>query len=339
MERIGLRPLSRVAAAALALAVGVLASPARAQGGPTAAAAPSSADLARARAHFAQGESAAAAGRWDVAIDRFEKVLAIKETPGVVFHLAAAHEGAGHLAKALELFERARSIAAAGGVEDVLTLSEARIAALGHRVPRLVVRVPAPGESTAIRLDGAPLPEDRWGEAMRLDPGAHRVEAVFRGEPFVRAIELTEGTWLTVVVGDAAAPTSTPAPAPPAAPAPTALPATGLTTEAPAPEAAGPPWGPIALGAGGLALAAGGVVTFVVAGAESSSAADACAAGSCDPGARDTVRALDVASLALWITGGAAVAGAAVWWSLDDTGAPTIEARVAPGRATLVGRF
>lgn len=340
MERLGVRALSRGAAAvALAVAVGVVAPDLHAQGAPPTST-PSAADLARARAHFAQGEAAAAAGRWAEAIERFEKVRSIKETPGVVFHLAAAHEGAGHLALALTLFEHARSLAAAGDAADVITLADGRIAALGHRVPRLVVRVPAPAESGEVRLDGAPLPEARWGEPVRLDPGPHRIEAAFRGEPFVRELELGEGTWITVVVGDPGAPTSAPAPAPPPAAPPTStLPATGLTAEPSSPPDDGPPWGPIALGAGGLALVAGGVVTFVVAGSESSSAAEACAAGSCDPGARDVVRALDVTSLGLWIAGGAAIAGAAVWWTLDDGAGPTVEARITPGRASLVGRF
>lgn len=340
MERHRLRPLT----VAVALALGGAASTAAAEpaGDRGGGAEPSAADVALARQLFAQAQAAADAGRWPEAIERFERVRALKETPGVVFHLAAALEGGGRLTEAMEHFERARDLARTAAVADVLELTDGRIRSLAERVPRLVVRVPRPEESAGVRLDGAPLAAAQWGEPLRVDPGAHRIEATVGGGPFVREIELAEGALITVVVGDAAAPVVAPRTAPPPAQAPAsrALPATGLA--APDTESRSRPsvpLGPIALGAGGIALGVGGLVTFLVAGGENDAAAEACAtATGCDPGARDTVRTLDGVALGLWIGGGLALGGAAVWWALGtDDG--TVEARFRPLGADMRGRF
>lgn len=339
MERHRLRPLSVV----VALALGGAAAPAAAEPPRDAAARAeaSAADVARARQLFAQAQSAADAGRWSEAIVGFEKVRAIKETPGVVFHLAAALEGDGRLARALDQFEQARDLARAGGVPDVLELADGRIASLAERVPRLVIRVPRPAESVDVRLDGTMLAAAQWGETLRVDPGAHRVEATVAGSPFVRELELTEGALITVVVGDAAPPVAAPRPTPaPSAPVSRALPATGLAAPDPAPVVGGGiPAGPLVLGAGGVALGVGGLVSFLVAGSENASAAEACgAAAGCDPGARDTVRTLDGVALGLWIGGGLALGGAAIWWAVGSDDA-AVEARLRPLGADFQGRF
>ncbi len=344
MDRLRLRALITAAAvlAGVATATPSWAQPASR---PSSAREPSTAELAQARALFAQAQSAAAAGRWLEAIERFEKVLAIKETPGVVFHLAAALEGAGRLTRGLETFERARDLAQQVDAADVLALTGDRIASLGQRVPRLVVRVPRPAESSDVQLDGAPLSAARWGEAVRVDPGPHRVEATVAGAPFVRGLELREGSWLTVIVGDAGTPVeSIPTPAGPRVVPPSrALPATGFAAEDAPVDAGGGgvAVGPIALGAGAVALGVGGLIAFLVAGGENDAAAEACStAAGCDPGARDTVRTLDGLALGLWIGAGAAVGGAALWWVLDDAdGSASVAARVHPRGADLVARF
>jgi hypothetical protein len=51
------------------------------------------------------------------------------------------------------------------------------------------------------------------------------------------------------------------------------------------------------------------------------------------------VRALDVASLGLWLAGAGALGGGIVWWALDGSDDVALEARLAPGRLTASGRF
>jgi hypothetical protein len=340
VERHRVRPLT--AAFAVVLTLGGAGVPAAAEPSRPEAVRPqpSAAEVARARQLFAQAQAAADAGRWREAIEGFEKVRAIKETPGVVFHLAAALEGSGRLARALEEFERSRDLARTGGVADVLDLADGRIRALAERVPSLVVRVPRPGESADVRLDGTPVAAARWGETLRVDPGAHRVEATVAGSPFVRELDLPEGAVITVVVGDAAAPAVAAREAPPSsAPVSLALPETGLAPLEPAPQDDGIPVGPLVLGAGGVALGVGGLVAFLVAGGENDAAAEACAtADGCDPGRRDTVRTLDGVALGLWIGGALALGGSAAWWAVGGGDSP-VEARLRPLGADVQGRF
>ncbi len=307
-------------------AAAALASPSARAGEPTAA------ELQHAKELFAEAEKATEAKNFQKARDLLLEVAKIKETPGVVFHTANCDEQLGHLTAALRGFERAEALATAQGIDQVKDLTPPRLAALRERVPRLAVKLPPDVPSAEVRLDGAEVAAKELGE-VRLDPGKHTVEATAPGRrPFTKAIDLEERAAVTIAVS---LPSEAGAPAPMAA-----SPAAGASADA-APSGGGVPMASILLGGGAIALIAGGVVAFAVAGSQNADGEAACASpASCDPGARDSVQTLDRVALGLWI-GGAVCAGAAVtlWATAPEPAAPAAALRAGPGSLSVVGSF
>ena len=80
----------RLASAALAAAPRV-----------AAAAEPTPSEISVARRLFDEGKAAEDAGRWREAIEKFRKAIAIKDTPGLRYHIAKCEEESGALVEAL----------------------------------------------------------------------------------------------------------------------------------------------------------------------------------------------------------------------------------------------
>jgi hypothetical protein len=308
---------------------------------------PTAEELQRARDLFAESERAERAEKWGEALGLLVQVAAIKVTPGILFHMATCEEQLGRTAAALDHFEQAERLAAEQGVADVKALAASRIPPLRQRVPRVVVAVRPPIDGLQVLLDGDVVPAERLPE-LRVQPGVdHAIEVRAPGlDPIQKTVRLEEGgsTRIDVELPATSAPfvATKPVASSPAASAPADAPRTG------------PPMAPLVAAGGAVALGAAGLVTFLVAASESSSGADACARPeTCDPSVRDTVRALDRVTLALWIGAGVAAGAAVTLWLLDsppESGAradgegrnPTslhVGASVSAGRVQLVGRF
>jgi tetratricopeptide (TPR) repeat protein len=136
---------------------------------------PPPAELAEARSLFAQAANLEAAGDYPAAAAKLEAVLAIKETPGLRYHLAHCQEQVGALVAAGTNYERAAELiqhgAPAPDVEPLLPLAARR---LESRVSRLELVVPR-GVNASAELDGRALPESAFTAALKVDPGPHRV--------------------------------------------------------------------------------------------------------------------------------------------------------------------
>src|SRR5687767_14734210 len=81
---------------------------------PSAAAEPSPSEISVARRLFDEGRAAADAARWAEAAGKFRRALAIKDTPGIRFHLARCEEEQGAFVEALIEYDRARELIDAG---------------------------------------------------------------------------------------------------------------------------------------------------------------------------------------------------------------------------------
>src|ERR1700750_421558 len=114
--------LRRSAAAWLLSSLAALAAaPARADSAPTA---PSAADLKAARDLFIAAEKDEDAQRWADALDKLERVAAVKRTSGVRYHTALCEEHLGRLRAALEDYKGAAAQARDENATDVLRLGD-----------------------------------------------------------------------------------------------------------------------------------------------------------------------------------------------------------------------
>jgi hypothetical protein len=149
---------------------------------------PTPAELAAARQLFADATALEARSDWSLAVTKLQGALAIKETPGLRYHLAHCEEQLGALVAAERDYERSTELIRGGApapdVEPLLPPARRRLEA---RIAKLNLVLPA-GTSAVAELDGRPLPPSSIGTTIRLDPGTHHVDvrapghADFRGQ-------------------------------------------------------------------------------------------------------------------------------------------------------------
>lgn len=248
---------------------------------------PSSAELAQARELFSLAEKDESSGAWAAALEKLERAVRIKATPGLRFHVALCLESLGRLTEALEGYEGAARAAQAENVAEVLEATKAPLEDLRARVPSLsVALVGVTAAEVDVTLDAAPIDTTT---PLRLAPGRHRLTArrkVGDGSLFIKQVDLREREAVTVEVK---------------------LPKDELTST---PALSAPP-GPRGFGTAALAAAAGAVVVagagvgaFLVAGNAQDELADCKTVASCED-TRDRVRTWDTVALSGFAVGAA----------------------------------
>jgi hypothetical protein len=178
---------------------------------------PSGDDIKTARRLFTEAEELRARGDCAAAAERLRQAIAIKETPGLRFHLAYCEERTGSLLLARSDYVRAAELIAGGvSAPDVANLLGPAEKALSERLPTVQVRVPEYADSAKVQLDGRELSKSSLGTPLALDPGAHTVHAEAVGyERYVLEFIIAEGEDRVV---DVALRRSGSSPAPAAAP-------------------------------------------------------------------------------------------------------------------------
>lgn len=214
--------------------------------------APTAAELASAKKHYAEGEKKFKAGDFAGALPEFVSANEVKSTAQAERYIGLCEDSLGHYARAAEWYEKFLAHVpdklAAAGEEARKRLSEIR----AMKVKVHIASNP-PGASVAIDDEAVPgaTPLD-----ADLSPGHHRVKLTAQGRlPAEKAIDLALGTTQTVSADLEAEPP----PAPPPVPVVAAVPA-----PAPMPVAPPPPEPRSKLPAfitGGLAVAAAAVGT------------------------------------------------------------------------------
>ncbi|WP_437659382.1 hypothetical protein [Sorangium sp. So ce1182] len=233
--------------------------PAAATSAPPPAAAPrqpSAAELASARRLFALGLAAEDQGRWAEALEAYERIRKIVVSPSLLYHLGACHEALGHVVEALNAFELALSGATARRELALARESRARIEKLRVRTSQIVLRLPEDAAGVHVEIDGEPINPALVGAAILVTPGERRV--VVRAENYEARFEAAVQAETGAVV-ELRAELGSRRPVAPARPL-------ALTRAAPlrAP-APGPRISPVAVVGAAAALAAGAVVTGVIA--------------------------------------------------------------------------
>jgi hypothetical protein len=300
--------------------------------------------LAAGRALFAEALADQQAGRYAVALEKFERVKAIKFTAPIEYRIGACLEGMGKPAAAYSAYREAAALGEHdAAMTDVVRASRDRVDALSRHLARVSVAPPddAPAD-LAVRVDDEPVTRDALAQPIALEPGTHTVLATASGRsPFRTQIVLPEGGQASLAI---VLPAEAPAPAP--APAP------------PAPEAARHEgaWrgtlGWVLVGTG-VALVAGTTTLLVLRHDDIASLDSSCPAGTClpgsDPGTLTSTRnrALAEGPIAAALGAGAVVAaGLGVYFLVSSSsGRSAAAARVSleatPGGAGLAlsGRF
>jgi hypothetical protein len=160
-------------------------------------------ELAAARKVFSQALADEEAGRYDTALEEFQRVDAVKDTANVRYHIAKCLEALGRRAEALSNYDAAVRLALGDKTAtDAARESAARIGQLEHVIPRLTVVVPpdAPPD-TEVRVDDLPVSADALRNPMPLDPGRHTIAANALGKaPYRTGVTLAEGSNVTITV-------------------------------------------------------------------------------------------------------------------------------------------
>ena len=331
---------------------------------PALAGEPTPSEISVARRLFDEGKAAEDTARWREAADKFRQAAAIKDTPGLRFHLARCEEEQGAFVEALVEYDRARELIDSGvkapDVERLLAEARDRVRA---KVARVTLRLPPGVEKASVALNGRAVSGSVLGVPLPVNPGKHRLQVTAPGRaPYDQPIQLASGEVREVTIPLAFAPSPVAA----ASPRGERALAVGSTRD---PLDAGVPTRTIVMvGEASLFVAAlgTGIVFSIARGSaqdrldtanaqvlEESGGIDAsgtaCSppepAASCadlDSARRDRDRAATLAVAGFVGAGVSAAALGLTWWLWPAESAPaTARVGVAPGRVDLAisGRF
>jgi len=163
---------------------------------------PSSAEISEAKHAFESALAAEAEQRWADAGLKLREAIAVKDTPGLRFHLAHCEAELGHLVAASLEYERAEELLRRGvKAPDVQKLLGPARSELLQRLPRLTLELPSDVQVPLISVDRRAYPASELVLGIPLDPGPHelRVQAAGR-RPFERALTLKAGDRLVLPV-------------------------------------------------------------------------------------------------------------------------------------------
>jgi hypothetical protein len=308
----------------------------------TAAQAPSGEQL------FREGRALLVEGRFAEACAKLEQSQRVEPRGGTLLNVAACHERLGKLATAWQEFHDAATWARAEGHDDRAALAEQRIEAIEPRLAWITVTVARDpfAARASVAIDGAELPEKRFGERIPVDAGQHRVTARFADEStWEKVVAIEEAERQTVVVRPAAAVSEWAPPLPqyPRYPAP--------QVEAPLPQNDGRTQRALGLvtGAAGFASSGLGVYLLVHASRLSAQANTLCVNQECTVQGVDLVRsaqANNTAGIVVTSISAALVAGGGLIYLTAPSpkegptaGAVRVRAALGPQSVALQGSF
>jgi hypothetical protein len=123
-------------------------------------AAPTPDPLVAARALFAEALQDEEAGRFAVALEKFERVRAVRDTASIEYRIASCHEGLGEPAEAYRAYDAAEALGRQDPQSaDVARAASARRDALAKQVARLALVPPSPPPPAPLEPRPAPVIE------------------------------------------------------------------------------------------------------------------------------------------------------------------------------------
>jgi tetratricopeptide (TPR) repeat protein len=155
---------------------------------------PSATEIAVARKLYRDAVALEEAGKWAEAETKLREAIAIKETPGLRFHLAVCQEKQGKLVEALVDYDRADEMVQRGTrAPDVEALLGPAREAVRARIPTLSVEAPADANQLRLTIDGKNFAEAMIGKPIPLNPGKHAIRLTAAGaRPWETEVTLAE---------------------------------------------------------------------------------------------------------------------------------------------------
>jgi hypothetical protein len=163
---------------------------------------PTPAEISTARQAFESAVALEADQKWLEASKRLREALAIKDTPGLRFHLAHCEEQQGLLVEAALDYDRASELLQHGAkASDVQKLLVPASAELKRRIPHVVVEIPGDVRNPITELDGKAYAPSELALGGALNPGPHQLKVSAPGRrPVSSAFSLKEGEQITLRV-------------------------------------------------------------------------------------------------------------------------------------------
>jgi len=168
------RVLSFVAALSIVAAVPLVAPSARAQ--------VSDADRNAARDLYNEGWSLQQAGRYNEALDRYQRSIAVFPAPTTAFRVAQCKEALGKLVEAAEDLRAITHAALPPNAPQAFVTAQrdaaTELASVEPRIPKVTINVNPPGvQGLVVTIDGATMPNALVGVPRPVDPGTHTITA------------------------------------------------------------------------------------------------------------------------------------------------------------------
>jgi len=147
-------------------------------------------ELAAARTLFAEALRDQDARRHDVALEKFLRVQAVRDTAPIRYRIGMCQEALGRLAQAQASYQAAVDMAQVDRAqEDVGRAARARMDAVVKRVPRLSLAVTGrPVADIEVKVDDRVVPTAQLREPLLVDPGEHVLTASAPGSKTFRTV-------------------------------------------------------------------------------------------------------------------------------------------------------
>lgn len=145
---------------------------------------------------FLRGQKLHEAGNFEQACPLFEESLKLDFGIGTLLFLSDCQEQVGKTASAWAGFREAETLARTKGQDEREKIARGRAAALMPKLATLRIQVDDANKSIGISIkrNGVAIGEPSWGEALPVDPGTQKLEAIAPGfEAWTGVIEIPLG--------------------------------------------------------------------------------------------------------------------------------------------------
>jgi hypothetical protein len=143
------------------------------------------AERAAARELFKEGDELQRAGKFNDALDKFQRAQKVYSAPTNELRIAQCQAAIGQLVESAESYRATLRMPVPPGspraFDAAVEQAKTELAQIEPRVPKLVLQVTPANSNPQLQIDGQSVSAALLGEPLPLDPGTHRVRVSARG--------------------------------------------------------------------------------------------------------------------------------------------------------------